>query len=413
MRNQNKHTTHPEDAPTPHLADPDESNDVFTDPGEVGHGETSRFRHPEFKIEFDKDYPILGTRPEEAPTTTQEPTTQDETTVVTTTTQEVDTEPTPSQVVSVRVSSSVVRSRPEKKRTEEETPPEKTEQETSTEEAATLIVPEQRAVLTTEDRPTVTAVQRSQFGVEEPQRSVTYDANDKVVTYSEEHTVYRVGKVEGRQAKSRAEEATTKEDVKPEDSVAEASQDYRAEDNASGRYGKPGYPAAGDPQKAPVSYRTSVSSATSGSSVQFYRGPPAAPGESRSPKNYELPERVYGRPEQNYEVDEAVSVVTNGRTHGVQEATEKTRQEEAAEEGGAEKAEGEEGANNHKFGYVVEGRNYRKYRVEERTPDGFIVGEYGVVSHNDGTLRGVRYTADRGVNPRLIYQALVKFLSLH
>ncbi|XP_055524350.1 uncharacterized protein LOC129718001 [Wyeomyia smithii] len=65
-----------------------------------------------------------------------------------------------------------------------------------------------------------------------------------------------------------------------------------------------------------------------------------------------------------------------------------------------------------KVGYVVEGRNYRKYRVEEKTPDGFIVGEYGVLSHNDGNLRGVRYTADSDANPRLIYDALLKFLSL-
>lgn len=68
--------------------------------------------------------------------------------------------------------------------------------------------------------------------------------------------------------------------------------------------------------------------------------------------------------------------------------------------------------NEHKVGYVVEGRNYRKYRVEERTPDGFIVGEYGVVSHDDGSLRGVRYTADGTINPRLIYDALMKFLAL-
>ncbi|XP_052860521.1 uncharacterized protein LOC128267670 [Anopheles cruzii] len=65
-----------------------------------------------------------------------------------------------------------------------------------------------------------------------------------------------------------------------------------------------------------------------------------------------------------------------------------------------------------KIGYVVEGRNYRKYRVEEKTPDGFIVGEYGVLSHNDGNLRGVRYTADSDINPRLIYDTLLKFLSL-
>lgn len=65
-----------------------------------------------------------------------------------------------------------------------------------------------------------------------------------------------------------------------------------------------------------------------------------------------------------------------------------------------------------KFGYVVEGRNYRKYRVEEKTSDGYLVGEYGVLSHNDGSLRGVRYTADSNINPRLIHDALMKFLSL-
>ncbi|XP_017781563.1 PREDICTED: serine-rich adhesin for platelets [Nicrophorus vespilloides] len=101
----------------------------------------------------------------------------------------------------------------------------------------------------------------------------------------------------------------------------------------------------------------------------------------------------YPQPEQNYEVDESVSVETNGRAHGVQEAQKKKE-------------------DNQKHGYVVEGRNYRKYRVEERTSDGFIVGEYGVVSHDDGSLRGVRYTADGTINPRLIYDALMKFLSL-
>ncbi|XP_060524745.1 uncharacterized protein LOC132701086 [Cylas formicarius] len=109
--------------------------------------------------------------------------------------------------------------------------------------------------------------------------------------------------------------------------------------------------------------------------------------------------RVYGRPEQNYEVDETLSVETNGRTHGVQAKT-PTIDAASKEEDGQ------------KVGYVVEGRNYRKYRVEERTADGFIVGEYGVVSNDDGSLRGVRYTADGTINPRLIYDALMKFLSL-
>ncbi|XP_049868041.1 uncharacterized protein LOC126368191 [Pectinophora gossypiella] len=100
-------------------------------------------------------------------------------------------------------------------------------------------------------------------------------------------------------------------------------------------------------------------------------------------------------PEKNYEVDEKLSVLTDGRSHGVQESsTESCKQE------------------NCKVGYVVEGRQYRKYRVEERTADGFIVGEYGVVRHEDGALRGVRYTADSDASPRLIYDALMKFLQL-
>ncbi|XP_065221814.1 uncharacterized protein LOC135846566 [Planococcus citri] len=68
--------------------------------------------------------------------------------------------------------------------------------------------------------------------------------------------------------------------------------------------------------------------------------------------------------------------------------------------------------NDKKSSYIVDNGTYRKYRVEEKTPDGFIVGEYGMVSHQDGSLRGVRYTADSNINPSLIYETLVKFLSL-
>lgn len=208
---------------------------------------------------------------------------------------------------------------------------------------------------------------------------------------------------------------------------------------------------------APASYHASVSTATSDSKVQFYREPPnfrrgavaetvqrnvvakketsslptsntqrinegnsniAENGgrgdvrykekthEEQAERSYEVPEQVYGSPEQNYEVDEAVSVVTNGRAHGLQIPTPQPTQTTP------DSKEDKNKDSNHKFGYVVEGRNYRKYRVEERTPDGFIVGEYGVVSHDDGSLRGVRYTADSTINPRLIYDALVKFLSL-
>lgn len=121
------------------------------------------------------------------------------------------------------------------------------------------------------------------------------------------------------------------------------------------------------------------------------------PQISTSPKSNNLP-KVYGHPEQNYEVDEAVSIETNGRAHGIQSSL-SPRSDKKHDD-------------NQKVGYVVEGRNYRKYRVEERTADGFIVGEYGVVSHNDGSLRGVRYTADGTINPRVISDALMKFLSL-
>lgn len=123
---------------------------------------------------------------------------------------------------------------------------------------------------------------------------------------------------------------------------------------------------------------------------------------------------VYGHPEQNYEVDEAVSVITNGRVHGVQPSQPQItiRKENVDNAETRDEKQTKKNDDNQKVGYVVEGRNYRKYRVEERTSDGFIVGEYGVVSHDDGSLRGVRYTADGTINPRLIYDALMKFLSL-
>ncbi|XP_017881337.1 mucin-12-like [Ceratina calcarata] len=134
---------------------------------------------------------------------------------------------------------------------------------------------------------------------------------------------------------------------------------------------------------------------------------------SQPSKVYSEPSKLYdpeGQPlnqasrggepdEQNYEVDESVSVSSNGNVHGPQIMLTEPSNASEVEDG-------------HKVGYVVEGRNFRKYRVEERTPDGFIVGEYGVVSHDDGSLRGVRYTADGTINPRLIYDALMKFLSL-
>lgn len=125
---------------------------------------------------------------------------------------------------------------------------------------------------------------------------------------------------------------------------------------------------------------------------------------------YKSPPVVYGRPEQNYEIDEAVSVMSNGRVHGVQSS--QSSQVKIQKENVDNTKTDKKGDDNQKVGYVVEGRNYRKYRVEERTSDGFIVGEYGVLSHDDGSLRGVRYTADGTTHPRVIYDALMKFLSL-
>lgn len=113
---------------------------------------------------------------------------------------------------------------------------------------------------------------------------------------------------------------------------------------------------------------------------------------SAQPAEYDIIEH---QPEKNYEVDEKDSVSSDGRMHGVQKSPENCKDE------------------NCKVGYVVQGRQYRKYRVEEKTSDGFIVGEYGVVRNEDGALRGVRYTADSGAaTPRLIYDALMKFLQL-
>ena len=43
----------------------------------------------------------------------------------------------------------------------------------------------------------------------------------------------------------------------------------------------------------------------------------------------------------------------------------------------------------------------------------FFFREYGLLNNNDGSpIQGVRYTADSNINPSLIYEALLKFLSL-
>ncbi|KAK3880763.1 hypothetical protein Pcinc_014776 [Petrolisthes cinctipes] len=67
---------------------------------------------------------------------------------------------------------------------------------------------------------------------------------------------------------------------------------------------------------------------------------------------------------------------------------------------------------NSTVGYVVEEHNLSRFRLEEKTSDGFIIGEYGVVDHTTGDVNGVRYTADSTADPRLIYESLMKFLEL-
>lgn len=64
----------------------------------------------------------------------------------------------------------------------------------------------------------------------------------------------------------------------------------------------------------------------------------------------------------------------------------------------------------YKLKYSVDDGNLKRFRYEERTPEGAIVGEFGF--HKNGVIRGVRYAAEPGVHPRVLYQALVKFFSL-
>jgi hypothetical protein len=82
-------------------------------------------------------------------------------------------------------------------------------------------------------------------------------------------------------------------------------------------------------------------------------------------------------PEQNYEVDETVSLMTNGRAHGIQSTTPKLPPSPADVEKNfqpAVHAQVNVDGQDAKFGVVFEGRDFRKYKVEEKTADGFIVG---------------------------------------
>lgn len=91
-------------------------------------------------------------------------------------------------------------------------------------------------------------------------------------------------------------------------------------------------------------------------------------------------------PEQNYEIDESVSLMTNGRAHGIQTTTPKIIIEPPKNENQHSIASSSSSSStsplhvtnydshDSKFGVVYEGRDFRKYKVEEKTADGFIVG---------------------------------------
>lgn len=327
------------------------------------------------------------------------------------------------KVISVRVSSSVAR---HSHRTVETS----TKQSTSEEISRAKLVDENlvSTQLVTQEQPSIQAVQRSEFTVEESPLPHSEDTRQRheevqgdvqeVTRYGSEQRQLPVYEIHYHNPPAALVSSYNRK-LEDHSNEPSAAQPYRRKEfRQLSHYGR----------REPVSYHSRVSSPTSDSSVNYYREHPQASAETvhqpvlaepyppaayqqaedkSSPESstyheepreqsYAEPEKVYGKPEENYEVDEAVSVITNGKAHGVQESTRSPAEQEEQ----------------NKFGYVVEGRNFRKYRVEERTPDGFIVGEYGVVSHDDGSLRGVRYTADSTINPRLIYDTLVKFLSL-
>lgn len=364
------------------------------------------------------------------------------------TTQKVPIETIEEKVISVRVSSSVAR---HSHRTVE----------TSTTKSTSEVVSRAKLVdenlvstqLVTQEEPSIHAVQRSEFTVEESPLPHSENAQQRDLDHPSPQQ--RQGEVLGNVQEVKRYGSDQQRQLNGKLPVYEihyhnppaaliSNYDRKIEDTLNDNE-PPAHPyrrkefrqLSPYSRREPISYHSRVSSPTSDSSVNFYREhptnnqavaetvhqpvlaepyPPAAyqraddkpeasstSGQESSTyheepreQSYAEPEKVYGKPEENYEVDEAVSVITNGKAHGVQESTPPSADQEEQ----------------NKFGYVVEGRNFRKYRVEERTADGFIVGEYGVVSHDDGSLRGVRYTADSNINPRLIYDTLVKFLSL-
>lgn len=160
-----------------------------------------------------------------------------------------------------------------------------------------------------------------------------------------------------------------------------------------------------------------------GEPEKIYGEPEKVYGEPE--KVYGKPENVYGEPEKSYsesenEYSEAAKVYEESEKPFKSEMAYIESENEDNEFQLPESSEMNSKSyssfttkiNDKKSSYIVDNGTYRKYRVEQKTPDGFIVGEYGMVSHRDGSLRGVRYTADSNINPSLIYETLVKFLSL-
>lgn len=156
-----------------------------------------------------------------------------------------------------------------------------------------------------------------------------------------------------------------------------------------------------------------------GEPEKMYGEPEKTYGEPE--KVYGEPERVYGEPEKVYEESEKNYEESEKLYHKTELSHEPETEFEKhdndfkipdSSENSKPYSSFTTKINDKKSSYIVDNGTYRKYRVEEKTPDGFIVGEYGMVSHQDGSLRGVRYTADSNINPSLIYETLVKFLSL-
>jgi len=156
--------------------------------------------------------------------------------------------------------------------------------------------------------------------------------------------------------------------------------------------------------------------------------------------NYGTPETVHGKPEEVYGTPELVygtPETTTASSKAITTTTETSLQNKAIDgliesfndkldnrplDGAGlpfpsvENVDEELGASHQELDNdsdaIQEPDEGQKYLVEEKTPDGYIVGEFGVMSPSSGSLRGVRYVAHGSINPQLIKEALRTFLSL-